>query len=518
MSDDRPDQDLSYRAVVQPGFVFVQHFIDTIMKASFITLLSLFFAVNMAQAQVASCTGKVLLQGAYDPNTSLMRTQLIQQSGFPLQQPYGNSPWLYPGTEYITATPAGMVDWILLELRSSPDTAIARIAAILLADGTIRDASGDSVLRFSVPPGQYYLAILHRSHLPTMTAAKLNIQNGVKLDFSDTTLAVFGNCMISLGTEKRGMIGGDVNQDRMLKYSGSGNDRSPVLQRILTVVGGTAINATTPGYYPEDLRMDGVMKYSGSGNDPSLIIQNIIALTGSSAINSTHTASVPHAMFVPYQAFTCGNTLNDTRDGQQYPTIQIGTQCWMARNLNAGTMVNSNNTGSTHSDVSNNGIIEKYCYANDIANCSNYGGLYDWNEMMDYSTAPGSQGVCPSGWHIPTDAEWCTMTTFLDAGVNCTDWNWSGFDVGGRLKETGFIHWTSPNTGATNSSGFTAYGSGGRDSGGGFADLKDFAYFWCSTEYTAARGIRRYLSFDSPEIYRLNTNKAAGFSVRCILD
>lgn len=268
------------------------------MKHLTIKLIGLLLAGGIVQAQDATFSGKVLLQGACEPGTSLMRTALIQQSVFPLQQPYNTAPWHYAGTESLSATEAGMVDWILVDLRISPDTTVARLAAILYADGTIRDAGGDSVLRFNVPPGSYYLAILHRSHLAAMTAARTTFQTGVMLDFTDTTLQVYGTCMIGLGTNTRGMIGGDVNQDRVLKYSGSGNDRSPILQRILSEVGGSAINATIQGYFKEDLRMDGTVKYSGSGNDPSLIIQNLTSLTGSNAINSTFTGPVPHPVLM----------------------------------------------------------------------------------------------------------------------------------------------------------------------------------------------------------------------------
>ncbi len=561
-----------------------------------ISQLFLFVCIVFSlQAQDATFSGKVFLQGAYDPNTSLMRTALLQQGSLPLLQPYNLAPWYHNGTEALISTQAGMVDWILVDLRTSPDTAIARKAAILYTDGTIRDATGDSILHFNVPSGLYYLAIMHRSHLSTMTATKHVFQNGAILDFIDTNLQVYGTCMIGLGTEKRGMIGGDVNQDRVLKYSGSGNDRSPILQRILTVVGGSAINATTTGYFTEDLRIDGTVKYSGSGNDPSLIIQNIITLTGSNAINTTFTGAVPHAInldtnchpqpdqaiagpdslnitgttfqlqasqavngtglwtilsgtggslangslhntsftgqvgttytlawtisnpcgsssdtvligFSASQAFTCGATLTDTRDGQQYSTVQIGTQCWMAKNLNIGVMVNSVYTGSSHSDVSNNGIIEKYCYNNDAGNCAIYGGLYDWDEMMGYTTTPGTQGICPTGWHIPTDGEWFVLADFLGG---------SGI-AGGKMKETGTTHWNSPNTGATNSSGFMALGTGHRDANGIFINLWDQAYFWSSSESSSNSGIYRSLIYNYPFVLRYPSYKTLGFSVRCL--
>jgi len=134
----------------------------------------------------------------------------------------------------------------------------------------------------------------------------------------------------------------------------------------------------------------------------------------------------------------------------------IGTQCWFKENLNVGTMING-----THNQT-NNSVIEKYCYNNLTSNCDIYGGLYQWGEMVQYLNGTSNtttwnppptgnvQGICPTGWHIPKDAEWTVLTTYL-GGVSV---------AGGAMKETGNAHWSSPNTGATNSSGFTALGSG----------------------------------------------------------
>ncbi len=206
----------------------------------------------------------------------------------------------------------------------------------------------------------------------------------------------------------------------------------------------------------------------------------------------------------------CGEPLLDERDGQEYPTVQIGTQCWMAKNLNIGVMINGSG------DQTNNSTIEKYCYNNDVNHCATYGGLYQWDEMMGYTTTPGTQGICPTGWHIPTNAEWCTLTTFLDATVNCNTWNWSGTNAGGKMKEAGFDHWNSPNTGATNSSGFTALGAGYRHSNGYFYDLRLGAFFWSSSEYSSTSGIFRRLLYTNADVYRSFYGKTNEISVRCL--
>jgi uncharacterized protein (TIGR02145 family) len=196
----------------------------------------------------------------------------------------------------------------------------------------------------------------------------------------------------------------------------------------------------------------------------------------------------------------CGQTFRDPRDAKIYPTVQIGTQCWMAKNLNAGTRINGSMEQTNNNPTP---FIEKYCYDNSEANCEVYGGLYQWDEMMQYSSTPGKQGICPTGWHLPTDAEWTTLTTYL-----------GGESVaGGKMKETGTTHWFSPNTGATNSSGFTGLPGGSRETDGGFYDLSWYGDFWSSSQNSAAN-----LNCLSRFISLFNKEKAKGLSVRCIRD
>ncbi|MCX6269806.1 MAG: fibrobacter succinogenes major paralogous domain-containing protein [Bacteroidetes bacterium] len=203
-----------------------------------------------------------------------------------------------------------------------------------------------------------------------------------------------------------------------------------------------------------------------------------------------------------------------------YHTVLIGTQCWMKENLNAGNMITSAVSSS------NNSIVEKWCYDDDAANCLTYGGLYTWDEMMQYSSTPGSQGICPSGWHIPTDAEWCTMSLYLDAGMDCNTNQYSGTDCGGKMKETGTTHWFDPNTGATNSSGFTALGAGDTEENMmdpfgplmTFSGLKGYTGFWSSngefqSGYSSA--VRLIWSYDA-HLARNILPKTYGWSVRCL--
>ncbi len=216
----------------------------------------------------------------------------------------------------------------------------------------------------------------------------------------------------------------------------------------------------------------------------------------------------------------CPGIPSFTYGGQIYNTLLIGNKCWMKENLNIGTMVQSDITAINHSDMTDNGIIEKYCQNNDPANCLIYGGLYEWNELMNYSGEEGSKGICPDGWHIPTDLEWCELVDAIEPDASCNNAQWNGTIAGGKMKETGTSHWNTPNTGASNLSGFTAVGSGDRYPQGYFSGLKDYAVYWTSSRFDpSSNPYYRYLHKDEARIFKNNQSYIEnGFSVRCIKD
>ena len=203
--------------------------------------------------------------------------------------------------------------------------------------------------------------------------------------------------------------------------------------------------------------------------------------------------------------------------GQTYNTVQVGTQCWLKENMNIGTKIPGSQSQA------NNGTIEKYCYNNDEANCAIYGGLYEWNEMMQYVTTAGVQGICPTGWHIPTDVEWCAVIQFLDPTVDCNVIGWIGVNVGGKMKSTGTIEagaglWYSPNTGATNESGLTAIPAGSRSNDGAFSYIGIYGSWWSSSEFESVASYAWFLQLQcgvSP-VFRFPDYKNFGFSVRCV--
>lgn len=191
-------------------------------------------------------------------------------------------------------------------------------------------------------------------------------------------------------------------------------------------------------------------------------------------------------------------------DGNVYKTVKIGDQWWMAENLKVTHYLNGEAIAHvTDSSAWSNLSSGAYCeYGNNSSNVSTYGRLYNWYAVDD------SRGLAPAGWHVSTYSEWQTLIDFL-----------GGDDVaGGKMKETGTTHWTSPNTGATNESGFTALPGGVRGDDGPFYDLKNKAFLWSSLDGGNYDGWFRVLSFDISEIHREDSHKRSGFSVRCVMD
>jgi len=238
-----------------------------------------------------------------------------------------------------------------------------------------------------------------------------------------------------------------------------------------------------------------------SGQGTTSISVNLGTTSGNVSVTAANNCGNSDARTLYVTIFVCGDVYTDTRDGSTYNTVSINGQCWHKENLNIGTMVN----GSTVQ--TNNGTIEKYCFDNNTANCDTYGGLYQWDEMMQYSTIDGVQGICPDGWRIPTDAEWTTLTDYA-----------GGLSVaGGKLKETGTTHWLTPNTGATNEYGFTNLPAGYHNSDGNFHFQTSISYSWSSTQ-TGSSAFGRRMHYQSAEVNHWSFDKQWGFSVRCIID
>jgi uncharacterized protein (TIGR02145 family) len=190
-----------------------------------------------------------------------------------------------------------------------------------------------------------------------------------------------------------------------------------------------------------------------------------------------------------------GSAFMDLRDSTIYGIISIGTQCWMKQNLK----YDQNAFGNDY----------KFCF--DPPTCSNYEMTYDWAAAMQGGTSTnaypsGVQGVCPLGWHMPSDSEWVVLENYLGGDSI----------AGGKMKD--IIMWNSPNTGATNSSGFSGLPLGHCNNLGTFLDIGVNGHWWTATENDASNAWFRRLDYDNAASSRNFNNKQNGFSVRCIKD
>ncbi|MFA5368406.1 MAG: FISUMP domain-containing protein [Candidatus Paceibacterota bacterium] len=196
----------------------------------------------------------------------------------------------------------------------------------------------------------------------------------------------------------------------------------------------------------------------------------------------------------------CGDPIIDVRDGKTYNTVQIGNQCWLKENLNIGTRINTPTLQGTSCSS-----IQKYCYENNEANCDTYGGLYTWTQAMCGSVEESTQGICPAGWHLPSDNEIKELEMFLGMTQEQADLQaaWRGTDQGTQLKIGG-------------SSGFNAQLGGLYNYWTTYGFLNGDALLWASTTYGSGNAWHRLIRSSEPTIYRYVTIKKDGMSVRCV--
>ena len=215
-----------------------------------------------------------------------------------------------------------------------------------------------------------------------------------------------------------------------------------------------------------------------------------------SSTNNTDTNSVSN-IFQIYQVpiNPCPGIPTIIYAGQTYNTIAIGDQCWMRENLNIGTIIDS------LQNQTDNAIIEKYCYNDDTVKCSIYGGLYQWDEAMQYDTTEGAKGICPTGWHIPSWSDF----TILKSSVN---------NNGNALKELG--QGTGSGVG-TNSSGFSSLFAG-LNNNGTFKSLGKSASYWTSKLYDESNSLVFYLVYNNSNISGGTVLNYYGYSIRCLND
>lgn len=194
------------------------------------------------------------------------------------------------------------------------------------------------------------------------------------------------------------------------------------------------------------------------------------------------------------------------KDGNEYKTVTIGTQVWLAENLKTTKYLNGDLIGTTipaSLNITSESTPEyQWASGGNESNLGTYGRLYTWYAVTD------SRKICPTGWHVPIDEEFAKLTKYLQGDTI----------AGKKLKETGTTHWASPNTGATNQSGFTALPGGYRGYEGGYYFIGYAGYWWSATESDASNAVYRGLYYNAVYDHDLSNSKKVGFSVRCIKD
>jgi len=255
---------------------------------------------------------------------------------------------------------------------------------------------------------------------------------------------------------------------------------------------------------------------------------HIYRTAGTYDVSLTITNSYGTDMETKTGFITVTNPLTDF-DDNVYQTVKIGSQTWMMENLKTTHYADGTPLidGMEAADISGD-YIKKYCFAynNDENNVAVHGRLYTWAAAMNgaessNSIPSGIQGVCPTGWHLPSDNEWKELEIYLgmpELKVHKTDWR--GTNEGLMLREKGKSHWWGPlwYISGTNESGFTALPGGSRHYNGSFQSLIQIANYWSATESLPPFAWARSLAYNRREVYRYDHYKSRGYSVRCVKD
>ena len=373
-----------------------------------------------------------------------------------------------------------------------------------ISDDHTNDGSGQGSFTSNItglsPNNTYYVRAYATNSAGTAYGNQISFTAGQAV-----TSPVVTTASISSVTQTTAVSGGNITSDGGATVTARG------------VCWNTSGSPTTS----DDLTDDG----GGTGSFTSNITELSSNTTYYVRAYATNSAGTSYGGQEDFKTQIDNPTVTDY-DGNVYSTVQIGEQIWMAENLatthyaDGTSLVNGTGAG----DIENDFTTKYYFNYNDNAsNVSTYGRLYTWEAIMKGAGSSSSnpsniQGVCPTGWHVPSDSEWKELEMFLGISQSEADnTGWRGTNEGGKLKEVGTIYWLSPNTGATNESGFTAL-PGGHRYHSDFYDLGGGSYWFSATEVTSDNAYTRCLGNDYSSVYRGTVGKDVGYSIRCVKD
>jgi len=421
----------------------------------------------------------------------------------------GGNSYVLLGTQELMSVPYALY-------ASKTDTSVLNLALRLAAKLNISDTAALSARINAISnlsdTSLLNLATRFSTKLSGSDTASLSARINAKSSLSDTSLLnLTSRFETKLNKSDTSSLSNRINAKL------SKTDTSSLSERI-----NSKLSSTVFPYYPGVLKGH-IMYWNGSNwvnLNPGTAGQVLKMSSDNDPVpvwGTVSTTSVP--AFSP-----CGAPISDI-DGNIYNTVLIGAQCWTKENLRVRKYNNGRSipfdatggSGGSSSTWSNLTIGAHTIYANDStttpSNRTKYGYLYNWYAAKGiYTTgtitSTDTLNICPSGWHVPTDTEWTTLTTEL-----------GGESVaGGKMKWIGTAYWNSTNAGATNESGFSALPGGYRLTNGSFNNLRSSAAFWRATEVDANGAWFSRLDYNSSNVSRNSYQKQLGASIRCLKD